>query len=79
MRRLIAIVNDEDAPYGAQIAATNAVLDRAFGKPKHEIQASDQGATLEQMLLAIWEEKHAGDAEQAQEQAEGERPATNSE
>jgi hypothetical protein len=57
IRRLIAIVNDDKAPYGAQIAAANALLERAWGKPKQEIAVEDQGRSLEQMLIAIWAEK----------------------
>ena len=67
MRRLIAIVNDEQAPYGAQIAAAMAVLDRAFGKPKQEVSVENQGRSLEEMLRAI----HAArEAEKAQERGE---------
>jgi hypothetical protein len=65
IRRLIAIVNDEEAPYGAQIAAANAVLERAFGKPRQSVEIESQGKTLELMLMAIWEEKHAGEAPEA--------------
>ena len=63
IRRLIAIVNDEEAPYGAQIAAANAVLERAWGKTKNETEVSDPGQTLEQLLTAIWDEKRARQAE----------------
>ena len=76
IRRLIAIVNDEEAPYGAQIAAANAVLDRAFGRPKQEVTLENQGRTLEDMLKELWAEHHA---QQAQERAGGEEPATESE
>ena len=53
MRRLIAIVDDPEAPYAAQIAAANAVLDRAWGKAKQEMSVEDNGATLEQLLMAV--------------------------
>jgi hypothetical protein len=71
IRRLIAIVNDEEAPYGAQIAAASAVLERAWGKPRQSLEIESQGKTLEQMLISIWEEKHASEAEQ--ERAEGDQ------
>ena len=76
MRRLIAIVNDEEAPYGAQIAAANAVLDRAFGQPKQELTVEQQGRSLEDILRALYEKR---EAEKAQERAEGERPPATSE
>jgi len=67
IRGLIAIVNDEEAPYGAQIAAANAVLERAFGKPKQEVSVENQGRRLEDYLLEIWA------AKQTQERAEGDQ------
>jgi len=72
MRRLIAIVNEEGAPYGAQIAAAMAVLDRAWGKSRVSLEVEDKGQTLEQMLTAIWA---AREAEEALERAGGEPPA----
>jgi hypothetical protein len=70
IRRLIAIVNDEEAPYGAQIAAANAVLERAWGKAKQEIAVEDQGRSPESMLIEVWEGKHAA---AAQERAGGDQ------
>jgi hypothetical protein len=64
MRRLIAIVDDPEAPYSAHIAAASAVLDRAWGKAKQSVEIDQQGKTLEQMLLAI---AAAREAEQAPE------------
>jgi hypothetical protein len=49
-----------------RLAAVSIILDRAWGKPKQSVALEDQGATLEQMLTAIWEGKHA---EAAQERA----------
>jgi hypothetical protein len=51
-----------------RLMAISMILDRAWGKPKQEIAVEDQGQTLEQMLIAIWESKHAA---KAQEQADG--------
>jgi hypothetical protein len=53
MRRLIAIVDDPEAPYAAQIAASVHILDRAYGKPKIAIETGERGRTLEQILDAI--------------------------
>jgi hypothetical protein len=64
MRRLIAIVDDPEAPYAAQIAAANAVLDRAWGRAKQEVSVEDKGATLEQLLMEL----HA--AREAEQQAD---------
>jgi hypothetical protein len=45
----------------------NAVLDRAFGRPKQEVALENQGRTLEDYLLEIWA------AKQTQERAEGDQ------
>jgi hypothetical protein len=42
-----------------RLVAVSIILDRAWGKPKQSVAVEDQGATLEQMLMAIWEGKHA--------------------
>jgi hypothetical protein len=47
-----------------QLAAISMILERAFGKPKQEIEVANQGATLEEMLTAIWAAKHASEAAQ---------------
>lgn len=66
MRRLIAIVDDPEAPYAAQIAAAVHVLDRAWGKAKQVVDVEDQGKTLEQILMAIAAARRA-EAEEAAE------------
>jgi hypothetical protein len=70
LAKIFAIMNDETVPPAVQLAAAGMILDRGYGKPKQQIEASDQGATLEQMLMAIWETKHAA---AAQERARGDR------
>ncbi len=62
MRRLIAIVNDGEAPYAAQIAAANAVLDRAWGRPKQDIAVEDKGRSLEDLLRDVYEARQAKEA-----------------
>ena len=56
--------------------AISLILDRAWGKPRQSVEVEQQGRTLEEILLAI---AAAREAEQAQERAGGERPATKSE
>ncbi len=62
MRRLIAIVDDPEAPYAAQIAAAVHVLDRAWGKAKQSVEVEQQGRSLEQILYAIIAAREAEEA-----------------
>ena len=57
--KIFAIMNDETVPPAVQLAAAGMILDRGYGP----VEVSDQGATLKQMLMAIWEAKHASEAE----------------
>ena len=68
--KIFAIMNDETVPPAVQLAAAGMILDRGYGKPKQQTEVSDQGATLEQMLMAIWEANHAA---AAQERAGGDQ------
>ena len=47
-----------------RLMAISMILDRAWGKPRQFVEIESQGKTLEQMLMEIWEAKHAGEAEQ---------------
>ncbi len=47
-----------------RLMAISMILDRAWGKPRQEIEVTDEGKSLETMLRAIWEAKHAGETEQ---------------
>ena len=76
MRRLIAIVDDPEAPYAAQIAASVHILNRAFGTPKIATESGERGRSLEEILCELHEKR---EAKQAQERAEQERPATKNE
>lgn len=40
---LAAIMRDRDAPHAARIAATNAILDRGFGKAPQIVALDDEG------------------------------------
>jgi hypothetical protein len=68
--KIFAIMNDETVPPAVQLAAAGMILDRAYGKPRQMIETGDAGATLEEMLKAIW---YSRDAEQTQERAEGDQ------
>jgi hypothetical protein len=46
------------------------IIDRGYGKAKAEVSVANQGATLEEMLTAIWQAKHAA---AAQDRAEGDQ------
>ena len=67
MRRLIQIVEDDDAPVGAHLAAAAQILDRAFGKPKQAVEVEQTGRTLEELLRAVHEAKAAQDADKSGE------------
>jgi hypothetical protein len=69
--KIFAIMNDETVPPAVQLAAAGMILDRGYGRPKMSIETGDQGRTLEDMLKDIWYAKYAGEAEKAQERAEG--------
>lgn len=53
LNALVRIMDDEEAPAAAQVAAANAILDRAHGKPK---QALDVDANLRAVVTKI--ERH---------------------
>jgi hypothetical protein len=56
---LVAAMNSDSAPWGARIAAANAILDRGWGKPEQTVSANvsvfDQMTDDEQktMLAAL--------------------------
>jgi hypothetical protein len=68
--KIFAIMNDERVPPAVQLAAAGMILDRGYGKPNQQVEVSDQGATLEEMLTALWKAKYAA---AAQERAEGDQ------
>jgi hypothetical protein len=37
---LVAAMNSDSAPWGARIAAANAILDRGWGKPEQTVSAN---------------------------------------
>jgi hypothetical protein len=69
--KIFAIMNDDTVPPAVQLAAAGMILNRAYGTPRPMIETGDQGRTLEDILKAIWYANHAGEAEKAQERAEG--------
>jgi hypothetical protein len=68
--KIFAIMNDETVPPAVQLTAAGMIIDRGYGKAKAEVSVENQGATLEQMLMAIWEAKRA---ERAKERAQGDQ------
>jgi hypothetical protein len=53
-----------------RLMAISMILDRAWGKPRQSVEIEQQGRSLESMLMAIWEAKHAA---AAQERAGGDQ------
>lgn len=43
---LVAIMTNGDAPATARVSAANAVLDRAWGKPRQDFELSSAGDTV---------------------------------
>jgi hypothetical protein len=68
--KIFAIMNDETVPPAVQLAAAGMIIDRGYGKAKAEVSVANQGATLEEMLTAIWQAKHSV---AAQERAGGDQ------
>jgi Family of unknown function (DUF5681) len=68
--KIFAIMNDETVPPAVQLAAAGMILDRGYGKPRQSVEVAKQGRTLEELLLAIHEER---EAKKAQQRAEGDQ------
>jgi hypothetical protein len=69
MRCLIGLMEDPVSPPAVRIACAVQILDRSLGRPKQSVDIEQQGRTLEQLLLAIHEER---EAKQAHERGRGE-------
>lgn len=67
IRILCEIMEDKDISVVVRKDAAIAVLNRAWGAPRQEIEIADQGATLEEMLTAIWKAKRAQVADNVDE------------
>jgi hypothetical protein len=54
---LVGVVNNEEAPAAARVAAANAILDRGWGKPGQYIETSVRNKPLDELtdeeLMAI--------------------------
>lgn len=61
LRILASIMEDENNTAVVRKDAAIAMLNRAWGAPRQEIEIADAGATLEEMLMAIWGQ-HADNA-----------------
>jgi hypothetical protein len=59
---------DPKAPYTVRAFCAANWIDRAVGKPRQSVQVEQQGKTLEELLVEIWEarakpERGEGDQE----------------
>jgi Family of unknown function (DUF5681) len=54
MKALVDIVENKNAPSAARVAAANALLDRAYGKPEAKIEASVTRQTVVRLPAPIW-------------------------
>ena len=48
---LLDVMRDTQAPHTARIAAANSILDRAFGKPRQEVEHSGDAAQPLEILI----------------------------
>jgi hypothetical protein len=70
--KIFAIMNDETVSPSVQLAAAGMIIDRGYGKAKAEVAVENAGRSLEEMLTAIWEAKHAAAAQERVEDDEQE-------
>jgi hypothetical protein len=62
---LVAIMTNGDAPATARVSAANAVLDRAWGKPRQDFELSSAGdpvAAIQRARLRVHRQPQNGDA-----------------
>jgi len=62
---LVAIMTNGDAPATARVSAANAVLDRAWGKPRQDFELSSAGdpvAAIQRARLRVHRQPRNGDA-----------------
>ena len=50
LQALVDVLRDQEAPHAARISAATAVLDRAFGKPRQEIEQVGDAQPLQIMI-----------------------------
>ena len=53
IKTLIAVMQDENAPAASRVTASNAILDRAYGKPAQSITGPEGGPIA---ITVRWEE-----------------------
>lgn len=46
IRTLASIMNDQEAPPNARVAAVNVLLDRGYGKPRQEVDHSSSDGSM---------------------------------
>lgn len=50
MQALVDVLRDQEAPHAARISAANSILDRAFGKPRQEVEHAGDAQPLQIMI-----------------------------
>ena len=50
VKALVDVLRDAESPAQARIAAANSILDRAFGKPRQEVEHSGDAQPLEILI-----------------------------
>ncbi len=53
LKVLVSVANDVEAQPAARVAAANAILDRAHGKPKQIVEGGDENAPIIQRIEII--------------------------
>lgn len=51
MQALVDVLRDAESPAQARIAAANSILDRAFGKPRQEVEHAGDAAQPLEILI----------------------------
>ena len=59
MQALVQVMRDPESPPPARVAAANSILDRAFGKPRQEVEHSGDAAQPLEILIRHFGENEA--------------------
>ena len=51
VKALVDVLRDQEAPHAARISAANSILDRAFGKPRQEVEHAGDAAQPLEILI----------------------------
>ena len=53
VKDLVSIMNDEKAHTGARVAASNAILDRGYGKPPASVKMEHEGQSAAEQWISV--------------------------